>query len=86
VDDYGRELATIAHQLQVAAMTCSIRGEGAARFVFVERGARAAELSRGGGGWWVEFWLGEAVAAEHTYPSAEVATQAACAWLATHLA
>ena len=50
MDDYGTELTAIASDLQEVAATCSVRGDGTARFVFAECGKRAIEVSRRAGG------------------------------------
>jgi GxxExxY protein len=81
MDSYGRELAAIADQLRGSDRLCSVRGDGPARFVFAERGNRAAELSRSGDGWWVEFWAGETIAMEQTFPATEEAVLRVREWL-----
>jgi hypothetical protein len=83
MDDYGQELAAIADGLQTCAMTCSVRGSGAARFVFAACGPRSVELSRNGTEWWTEFWTGEDAIADKTFSSAEEAVGAARGWLSS---
>jgi hypothetical protein len=84
VDNYGRELTAAVVQLNSGDTTASVRGDGAAQFVFAERGPRAVELSHDGHEWWVEFWGSEAVVMSHAFPSAEEAIQTVAAWLATN--
>jgi hypothetical protein len=86
VDSYGRVLAEVVAQLQHGEVACSVRGGSRARFVFAERGSRAAELSCSGSGWWVEFWTGEAVVGDRTFSSIGEAVQAVRTWLTPDLA
>jgi len=81
VDSYGRELAEVSAKLQRGDLSTSVRGEGAAGFVFAERGSRSVELSRNGTVWWIEFWEGEAPAEERTFASCDETVLAACVWL-----
>ena len=67
-------------------VSVSLRGSGAAEFIFAEHHGRAIELSRHQGQWWVEFW--EATADEDAPPVKEVffrspveALQGISAWL-----
>ncbi len=56
VDSYASELLEIARCLKKAGFDPSIRGEYAARFVYVEHQRRAAEVSKAEEGWFVELW------------------------------
>jgi hypothetical protein len=81
MDSYGRELVEVSARLPQGDVSSSLRGDGPARFVFAECGPRSVELSRDGPRWWVEFWDGEAAAAELSFASREDAVQAARTWL-----
>jgi hypothetical protein len=83
VDNYAIELAEIVARLRRGNTVASVRGDGMAGFVFAEHGPRAAEISRAELGWWVEFWDGDAVAADWSFPAAGEAVQAVAMWLAT---
>ncbi len=49
-------LRLIEESLHKRFPSASIRGRGAASFVFVEHGGRAVEISWDGAAWWIEFW------------------------------
>ncbi len=85
IDDYNNELNEVASRLATTAMT-TVRGDGAARFVYAERAGRAIELSRAAEGWWVEFWSSEKVETDRTYVSCEDAIVASRSWLAENSA
>ena len=82
MDNYGRELAVVVGLIQDEAASTSVRGTGAARFIFVERSLRAVEISKNNEGWWTEFWDHDAVVMDQFFSSAPEAVQAARAWLA----
>ena len=82
-DIYGRQLHIIADLLLRAGFPASIRGEGAARFVYVEHGTRAAEISHDGVGFFVELFEEphEASLRDYQQDTPEFATEDAIAWL-----
>jgi hypothetical protein len=53
-DRYGEELSEIIDCLGKAGFNPLIRGDGAARFVFVEHKQRAAEICRDNQAWSIE--------------------------------
>lgn len=49
-------LDNLRKQLAGAGVTVSVRGAGAAKFVFAEYNGRAIEASLRNNDWWIEFW------------------------------
>jgi hypothetical protein len=73
----------VAGSLIKAGFSATVRGEGAARFVFAEAAGRAVEISDAGEGIWVEYWDcgDERPKFERTFPGGDAAAADACAWL-----
>ena len=82
-DTYGSQLQSIADILRRAGFTACIRGAGASRFVYVEHGTRAAELSHDGAGFFVELFEQPHVASVRDYQqdTPELAAHDALEWL-----
>jgi hypothetical protein len=73
---------TVARSLNAAGFRASVRGEGAARFVFAEAGERSVEISALDDGVWVEYWDGEDEPTfDRTFATADAATADAKVWL-----
>jgi len=51
-----QKLEDLRKQLAGVGAVVSLRGSGAARFVFAEMNGRAIEASLRNNDWWIEFW------------------------------
>ena len=86
MDTYGDQLSRIVSILQQSGFSSSVRGDGAARFVYAEHTDRAVELSRDGVGFFVELFQQPAEISVRDYQqdTIEHATQQAVDWLSRH--
>ncbi len=82
-DDYQKHLQAVADALTAAGCQVSIRGDGAARFVFAERDSRAVEVYQADDEVCIElFPAGEEYSStEAREPSYEAATERVLGWL-----
>lgn len=82
-ETYRTELEAIAAALDGIVDELSIRGDGAAQFIFAAANGRAVELSRSDDGVWVEFWNANEDSPHHDtiYNSYALAIRDVSQWL-----
>lgn len=80
-DRYGSELDQALNMIVALGLAASIRGEGAARFLFAEQGGRALEISRDGQQVVLEFFEGEEPVKKDLVDDFHVAVQQTVTWL-----
>ncbi len=83
MDAYEDQLHRITCILEDAGFSPSVRGEGAARFVYAEHDDRAAELSRDGVGFFIELFQkpAEISVCDYQQDTVEHAADQAVEWL-----
>jgi len=86
MDTYGDLLQRAVSILQRSGFSSSVRGNGAARFVYAEHGGRAVELSFDGVGFFVELFEKptEISVCDTQQDTVEIAAEQAVDWLARH--
>jgi hypothetical protein len=72
--------------LEQRGLPASLRGQGRAAFLFVEREGKAVEISDHEGRWWVEFWDSSededaAPVKDSFFATPDQAVDAAAGWL-----
>ena len=80
-------LNDLQRQLAEIGATASVRGAGAAKYVFAEQNGRAIEASLRNNDWWIEFWEADddedaATVDERTVTVDSLAFRESAAWLA----
>ena len=83
-EGYRDELEQCVGQLKAFAEHVSIRGSGAAQFIYATAAhGRSVEIARSQLGVWVEFWPadGDSPSHEKTFESYSPALTAAASWL-----
>ena len=87
IDAYGDQLQRMVSVLQARDFSSSVRGDGAARFVYAEHSGRAVELSFDGVGFFVELFEQPAEISVRDYQqdTPEQAAEQAADWLSRHV-
>jgi hypothetical protein len=72
----------VARLLNAAGFCATVRGLGAARFVFAEAGKRAVEISVSDDSIWVEYWDGDdSPMFDRNFTTTDAAAASVSAWL-----